>query len=574
MNNPKFTRHLPANYAELIKKYRKVDAVSLNPTDSQTTRNSSPDSGLDPYTGVMDDEALMHLLRRSLFGVRKSDLLAFRGLSLSQSVNKILSLDSPPAPPVNDYNKPEENIIDPDVPFGETWVNASYGDGLEGERVISLKSWLIKNAINQNPTIEEKMLFFWHNLLPTKAWDVFYGKLSYDYYNMLRANLLGNYKTMIRSLTLDPAMLIFLNGASSNKDAPDENYGRELQELFCIGKGVQANFTESDVQAAARVLTGWGFDWAEYELSGYLNTKFNTWGHDTADKQFSSFYGNKLIEGKTGESGAEELDELLDMIFDNEESALYICRRLYTFFVYHEIDQNAEEKIIIPLAKIFRDSNYEVMPVIKMLLSSEHFFDTANRGAMIKSPKEFILGNWRTLAMKGLDSDDIVDQKDQHQSLLWRMSAQGLEVADPPSVSGWPAYYQTPSFDKYWITTDTISTRAQITDSLVYWGIWIRDGVQIPVDLIDFLKLLDQPEDPNEMLKESSLLLHGIPISNDGINSLKAILLSGQSDDAYWTTAWTQLTNDPENIEYKQVVENRLKPTFQNLLQLAETQLF
>lgn len=574
MNNPKANPNRPPNYQDLVKKYRKVQPVTLTSSLQKSQTRTAPTSGIETYTGTWGDDKIMHLLRRSLFGVRKSDLQSFRGLDLAQAVNSVLTKNDPPSPPINDYNITEESLIDPDVPFGETWINAPHGGDFEGGRVVSLKTWLIQNVINQSPNIEEKLLFFWHNLLPTKAWDVFYGKLSYDYFSMLRSNMFGNYKTMIRSLTLDPAMLIFLNGASSNKDAPDENYGRELQELFCIGKGPNAQFTEADVQAAARLLTGWGFDWEAFEETGNLNTKFNTWGHDTEDKQFSSFYNDKLIEGKTGEAGAEELDELLDMIFENEEVSLYICRRLYSFFVYHEADQTVEENVIVPLAKIFRDNNYEIMPVLEKLLSSAHFFDEANRGAMIKSPQEFNLGLWRTLEMKGLDSNDIVDLKDQHTSLLWSMSGQGLEIADPPSVSGWPAYYQTPSFDKYWITTDTISTRGQVTDSMIFWGLWFREGAQIAIDLIAFIQLLDEPEDANKMLCESSLLLHGIKISDEGIASLKAILLSGQSDDLYWTNAWSQLMSDPDNIEYRMVVENRLKSTFQHLLQLGETHLF
>ncbi|MEO9477277.1 MAG: DUF1800 domain-containing protein [Cyclobacteriaceae bacterium] len=574
MNNPNLKSYHPKNYKELLKKYRKVAEVVLDPIDKTSRKRKAVATGLETYSGPWGDEEIMHLLKRCTFGVRKSDLQQYRELSFAEAITAALTQGSPPSPPVNDYNNAAESFIDPDVPYGETWIDAARNDTFTGERVVSLKNWLIQNMVTQPATIEEKMVFFWHNLLPTKAWDVFFPKLSYRYFEMLRRNAFGNFKTMIRELTLDPAMLLFLNGASNNKDAPDENYGRELQELFCIGKGPNAQFTEGDVQAAARVLTGWTFDWDSWDKDGVVNVVFNKWLHETSDKQFSSFYGNRLIQGRSDETGAEELNELLDMIFDNDETALFICRRFYSYFVYHEIDETTEANVIVPLAEVFRNNDYEIAPVIEALFSSAHFFDQANRGAMIKSPTEFLFGMWRTLQMTGLDSTDPADLKDQNSSLLWRMAGEGLEIADPPSVSGWPAYYQAPSFDKYWITTDTISNRGLTTDSMIYWGFWIRSGSQIPIDLIELLKEFDTPEDPNLMLEEASLLIHGIPPSEVEFAELKAILLSGQENDTYWNSAWLSLMNDPENTEYRLVVENRLKPTFQRLLQLGETNLF
>ncbi len=213
---------------------------------------------------------------------------------MSQAVDLLLTKGTVTLP-VNNYNDPANGVEDPEIAFGETWINSAYGDQYEGPRTNSLKGWLIKNMLNQDTSVEEKMLLFWHNLLPIQTWGVFYAKLSYRYFEMLRRNLFGNFKTMIKELTLDPAMLLYLNGTFNNKEAPDENYGRELQELFCIGKGPNANFTEEDVQAAARVLTGWVVRWEDFEASRTLPSYFYSPFHDTTNKQFSAFYGNRVI---------------------------------------------------------------------------------------------------------------------------------------------------------------------------------------------------------------------------------------------------------------------------------------
>ncbi|REE01287.1 DUF1800 domain-containing protein [Marinoscillum furvescens] len=568
--------YLPENYEEIVARFRKVIPPILKPEDLSGRKSSAGhrqlNTGLAKYQGDFGKTEKLHLLRRCLFGVRQADLQALDNLSLTQVMDLLLTESSEPAPPVNNYSVLAEQE-DPDVAFGDTWIHAPHAGDLEGGRIVSLKGWVIRNMHHQATRLEEKMVLFWHNLLPVKIWDVFYGKLGYQYYQMLRRNAFGNYRTFIRDLTLDPAMLLFLNGTYNEKEAPDENYGRELQELFCIGKGPDAQFTEGDVQAAARVLTGWKIKWQDFESNGPLGIRFADWAHDTSDKAFSAFYGGKVIKGRSGQAGAQELDELLNMLFDTEECAKYICRRLYQFFVYPEIDESVEANIIVPLAQQFREGNYEIKPVVRTLLESEHFYDHANRGAMIKSPAEYTVGLWRTLEVEGADTSDLSLDYQQYASMLWTMGNQGMEMGDPPSVSGWPAYYQVPSYDKYWITTDTITNRALISDSLVHWGFWVAEGHQYPADLIKFLQQLDHPEDPNAMLRDSGDLLLGISLSDATLVHLKTILLSGQQTDDYWTTAWYEMVENPEDTAYRMVVENRLKPTFQHLLQLGEAQL-
>ncbi len=569
----------PIERHEWVKKYRKVAPLLLdNPSVPESRANARTsgegvDVGLEPYHGEWGETQAAHLLRRTLFGIKKEELNRFKNLSLSQAIGNLIEESPKPAPPINNYNNPAEGITDPHVALGETWIEAPYANEIEGQRVRALKSWVISNFLNQETTIHEKMILFWHNLLVTQSWDVFVGKASYQYFDMLRTHALGNYKEMIKALTLDPAMLLFLNGTRNRKDAPDENYARELQELFCVGKGPDSKYTERDVQQAAKILTGWVINWEDdVKGAGKVKPYFFPPIHDETDKEFSEFYGNRLIKGRVGEQGKEELDDLLDMIFDNEETAKYICRRIYNFFVYNEIDATAEEKMIKPLAKIFRESNYEIKPVLEALFRSEHFFHPLNQGAQVKNPTDLLLAAWRTFEMP-TEMVTLLQTRQLHLSMLWQMANMGMEICDPPSVAGWSAYYQAPQFDRSWITTDTITARAALTDSLLFWGFWVNQQTQIKVDFLSFLSKLNKPEDPNEMLREVSTLLIGYPVSDETLQNLKEILLSGQQTDGYWTQAWIQYVDEPNNQEYKLTVNNRLQSTFQRLMQLAENQL-
>jgi len=560
-----------------MEKFRKVKPVVLWPPESvlknrSSARKSEITSGLDPYTGPWEEPQVAHLLRRTLFGLKKSELTYFKTLSMDAAVEAIVATSPLPSPPVNDYQNVDEGAIDPHVIFKQSWLEAPHGGDKEGYRVMSLKNWLIKNILKQETTIHQKMIFFWNNLLVTKVGELFIAKASYQYFKMLHTNALGNYKTLIRALTLDPAMLIFLNGVANNKTAPDENYGRELQELFCIGKGPGSQYTEDDVKAAARVLTGWTINWDPYTNPGTFTSRFDPGSHDTGKKQFSSFYGNKAINGKSGTNGMFELDEMLDMIFDNNETALYICRRIYSFFVYNDIDASTEQNVIVPLAEIFRSNNYDILPVLKALFKSEHFYDSQNFGVLIKSPADHLLGMWRCMNIQSLNPNDIQENYRVHSAILWNMASIGLEIGDPPNVAGWPAYYQAPQFDKAWITTDTITDRAATTDGLLYSGFWTPAG-QVTINLLGFVAQLTAPSDPGALIRESANLLLGLALPDAAINTLKKTLLSGQALDSYWTQAWNMYAGNPGNTTYKQVVQTRLQSTFKQMLQMGEYHL-
>ncbi|MEM7297800.1 MAG: DUF1800 family protein [Bacteroidota bacterium] len=543
--------------------YREFQGRSLEPIllkdDSKQPqiKRAKTSTGLTPYIGTWGKEQAAHLIKRCSFGVQKEELNQLSSLTMDEAVDLILTPNPIQNQPVNDYSDYGE---DPHADPGETWIGKPYHGEVEILRVISLKNFMLKSYFNAGMNIHPKMTLFWHNIIPTQYFLIEFGNLSYNYFKILNDNALGNYKDIVTQVTTDPSMLAYLNGAFNVKEAPDENYARELQELFTVGKGPDSGYTESDVFEAARVLTGWTIDYDGAFNRGEANYLFFPQNHDTGDKVFSEFYGNRTISGKSGQDGSSETDELIDMILETQEAAKYICRRLYNFFVYHDVDESVETNVITPLADIFRSNNYDIQPVLSALFKSEHFYDTANIGAYVKNPLDHMVGLYRSF-----DTElpaDITEEFDFLYETYFLANDLGMAVGDPPSVSGWQAYYQQPSFDKLWINSDTIINRARYQDHLIFNR----------MDVVKFASSLDQPSDPDELIIESNQLLQGIPLSEETISDLKSNLLVGQTDD-YWVNAWNDYENNPENEEYRSTVTNRLQALFRQLFQLAEFQL-
>ena len=516
------------------------------------------------YTGNFGTIELNHLLKRTMFGAKRSDITGLVGQTVSQVVDTLLQ-DLPfPPPAVNNYN--DAGYTDANVPAGQTWVTAPYTDGTaNGRRVTSLKSWWLTQMLNQSVSIREKMTLFWHNHFSIEADVVSDARYIYKHNDLLRNHALGNFKTMLKAVTIDPAMLRYLNGYASTKTAPDENYGRELQELFTMGKGPDSQYTEADVKAFARLLTGYTVD------SVAIASVFNTSRHDTTDKQFSSFYGNKIIKGRTGVDGAKEVDDLMDMIFTQTELSKYICRRLYRFFVYYEITPQVESDVIVPLAEIFRNGNFEIKPVLKALLTSSHFFLPQNRSCNIKAPIDFVVGLAREFEIVFPDASDFVNV--YYMSDYLRTTASNLQqnLVDPPNVSGWPAYYQVPQFYELWINSDTLPKRNAFTDRFIGTG-YTRNGKKIVIDAIAYTNKFSKPEDPNILMNEALAHLYTIDVSEDVKKFLKSILLSNQVTDGYWTTAWLDYKAAP-TVAKTAIVQTRLQEFYKYIMNLEEYQL-
>jgi uncharacterized protein (DUF1800 family) len=527
-----------------------------------------PATGLEPYAGVWETEQVTHLLKMTMFGATVADVNHFNQLTMSQSVDALIDAVVPvPLPPVNNYAT--VSVPDPDVAAGVTWVNAPPGTSgtINSNRRNSLHAWWAGLMINQTRSIAEKMVLCWHNHFVTEA-DGIDPRYSYRYNQLLRKHATGNFKTFIREITLNPAMLVYLNGNKNTVGAPNENYARELQELFAIGKGPASFYTESDVQAAAKVLTGYDINTSTMEY------KFVSTRHDTGNKQFSAFYNNKIIQGKTGTAGETELDELIEMLFAQKELSLFICRKLYRFFVYYEIDEVIENKVIEPLAEIFRNNNYELKPVLKALFKSAHFYDPLLKGCMIKSPLDFLAGMVREFQVVFPDpTTDYVATYNLWRVLTTTSLEMGQELGNPPSVAGWPAYYQVPQFHQLWINSNSLPDRNLFSDTLIGSG-FTKNSKKIVINVLQFTESLQNASDPVNLINQVENILLQYPLSDAVKLYLKVnFLLSGQDSDSYWTTAWNNYLANPANSSNKTIVQSRLQNLYKYLMNMAEYQL-
>jgi len=512
-----------------------------------------------------------------MFGASKADVDFFKAMTMNQAVDALLNVplaQLTPAPPVKNY----ANSVDPTDPdnaiaAGQTWVNVNTNDGtVEGKRVDSFRSWWMGQILNQDRNILEKMTLMWHNHFSTETNVISRAIWCYQNNTVLRKNALGNFKQFVKDVTINTGMLFYQNGYLNTNTAPDENYGRELQELFVVGKGADnatQGYAEADVKAAAKVLTGW-------QINPTTNTSFfNTARHDATNKQFSSFYNNTVITGRTGPTAGDlELTDLVNMLLSINDPSMHICRKLYRWFVYYDIDAATEANVIVPLAQIFRTNNYEIKPVLEALLKSEHFFDVLNQGCLIKSPVDVLVGMCREFGV--VFPSPITDYTGAYD--MWQLMntfsfLYQQYIGDPPNVAGWPAYYQQPQYHEIWINSDTLPKRNQVTDQMLLSG-FTRNGKNIRIDPTIFAKSLPNPGDPNALISDSITYLFRLTLTQASRDQLKKdIVLGGQTNDTYWTNAWTAWIANPNDTVNANIVKTKLRDLYMYLLKLAEYQL-
>lgn len=530
-------------------------------------------SGLTPYAGTWTINEVTHLLKRTMFGAKKEDINYFLAMSPSAAVDALLNVSTTlPAPPLKNYDNTGIDAADGDtsVATGTTWVNTVSNDGTaNGNRIASLKDWWIGLMINQDRTILEKMTLFWHNHFSTETNTYEKGTYGYRYSSLIRQSALSNFKTLVHDMTINVGMLRYLNGYLNSYTAPDENYARELQELFTLGKTNNPNYTEDDVKTAAKVLTGWRIK--DTDESVY----FDPTQHDKTSKTFSSFYNGTVIAGQSDAAGGDtELKALLDMIFSKTtQVSEFIVKKLYTWFCYYTIDTDTYTNVIQPLAQLFVSSNWEIKPVLSALLKSEHFFDPLNQGCLIKSPLDMIVSMMREFEVVFPASSDYANQYNMWDYLHSQAALMQQSIGDPPSVSGWPAYYQIPMFYEMWINSDTMPKRELFIDQLMTSG-YTRNNVKLIVDPLAFTKLLSNPADPNVLINDAVAILYRVPFSDTMKATIKTqILLSGQAQDYYWSNAWNAYLSAPTDPTAYQTVYTRLQSLYHYLTNLAEYQL-
>ena len=530
--------------------------------------------GLQEYNGIWDTQQIVHLLKRVLFGARPADIAYFKTKTMQQSVDELLQPTAAPATvPLNNYSV--NGYVDVSaVALWQTWINSGItltDKELNGKRSESFKTWWLGQALKPYRSIHEKMVVFWHNHFATNTTnsdEKIKARSWYNHYLLLRQHALGNFKAMTKAITLDPAMLYFLNGDSNIKGSPNENYARELQELYSVGKGLNSKYTEDDVKAAALVFTGHTVNPLTY------NYFFDAGKHDSTNKEFSAFYGNRIITGFSGTNGANEVDELMDMIFLQDEVAKHICRKVYRFFIYYKIDADIEQRIITPLAQIFKSNNYNIQPVLAVLFKSKHFYDLVYSSAcIIKSPLDFVMDLCNEYGVTFPDSADNDATYSVWKAIQTEAASMQQELGGIPEVAGWYAYYQEPAFHELWVNTVTYTRRNIFTDRMIADGITYNNH-SIVIDPIAFAGQLANPGNPNLLITQSLEILLRYPLSESAKEFIKrSILLSGQTQDYYWTNAWDAYVANPADIGLKATVLSRLKSFYKYIMNMPEYHL-
>jgi uncharacterized protein (DUF1800 family) len=528
------------------------------------TFSSRLTSTLTPYAGAWGEAQAAHLLRRCLFGPTRTEIQTAAASNLTAVLNGLLTVPATaPDPPLN------VSATDTSVAIGTTWTAQPFDQNFEGVRRTSLRDWWLGQLLTQNTSLVEKTTLFWHNHFVVEFGDINDARMGYEYCRLLRQHALGNVKQLAKDVTVTPAMLRYLNGNQSVVGAPNENYGRELLELFTVGKGPliaagnYTNYTEADVQAAAKVLTGWR------DQAAPVGSYFTASRHDTTTKTFSAAFGNATIAS----SGATEYQSLINLIFQQAETARFIVRKLYRWFVYYVIDAQVETDVIRPLATLLITNNFEVAPVLRTLLSSEHFFDSLNMGCLIKNPLDFTVGLCRQMQVVFPPASGPVAQYGMWNYLNTVTSLQQQVIGDPPNVAGWAAYYQTPQFHELWINAVTLPRRNQITDLLIGSG-YTRNGVRIVIDVLALTQSFPAAtaSDCNLLIAEYVKLMAPITLTANQLAFLKTALLPGLPDFE-WTVEWQQYLAAPTNTAKKAAVTTKLQAMLRALMGLAEYHL-
>ncbi len=525
-------------------------------------------SGLNPYTGPFEYEQAAHLLRRSMFGPTYQQIRDAANNGLEATLQQLFADQPLPSEPVN--HRFEE---DPEVQVGESWINKPYQAGPLGQdirqyRRQSLAAWTIEVWRKAGVSIREKMTLFWHNHYVTA--DIPDPNFVYKYITTLRENALGNFRELTKMIAIDPSMLLYLNGNENTAASPNENFARELLELFTIGKGPAAgpgdytNYTEDDVVEMAKVLTGWrqfGIFTQENIDAGSI---FLPGRHNQTQKQLSYRFDDIVIDNM----GDQEYAHLIDIIFSKDECARFLCRKLYRWFVYYIISDDVEANVIEPMAQIMIDNDYEVKPALEALLQSEHFFDMLSIGPMIKNPIDFVMTVFNTFEIE-IDESNL----DRYYRLMFqliRVPLPRMQMVpyNPPSVAGWTAYYQEPSFYRIWISSSTLPARMDFTNLMVREG-FALGNTRAQVNVLKFAASVDDPFDPNNMIDEFSKILYPQPITQEQKDLLKSILLPGLPDFE-WTVEYGEYINNPTDPNLEAAVASKLQDLLAAMMSMPE----
>jgi len=518
---------------------------------------------IEQYSGPWGVRQAAHLLRRTVYGANLSQITEMASLDVGTAVDLLLAeLAMPEGPQNYDFES------DPNVSVGQSWVNAPFY-ALNNYQFRSMNAWTAGRMLSGELNLREKMVLFWHNHFPVG--DILDARFLYRYNSTLRRFALGNFKQLTKEITVDPAMLRYLNGNQNTRNAPNENYARELLELFTVGKGDLAGpgdyttFTEADVTAMAKCLTGWRDVGYRSALIGTIGNQFRAGQHDTTQKQLSHRFGGAIIPN----AGQDEYANLIDVVFQSPHVALHICRKLYRYFVYYQIDDQVETHIIRPMAEAFEASGFDIKEPLSLLLKSEHFFDIENEGCIIKNPWEFLTNVIVPFNLR--PNPDLASTYRFWLAVFQYASLLQMQFYAPPDVAGWKAYYQSPSYYQLWLSSVSIILRQNLTSAILAAGV-NTGGIRIDINVLDLINGLPDPFDVNEVLKSIQTMTLPKSFSDNQLAVIKDILIPGLPDYE-WTIEYNLYLENPNNVIIRRALEAKIRAMLNYLFKMPEYQL-
>ena len=346
-----------------------------------------------------------HLFRRAGFAASRAEIAAAVQDGPQVAVKKLLAAEA-------------------DHPRFEGEMQAFAKTLLAGNNPQALSAWWLYRMLHTPAPLLEKMTLFWHGHFATSAAKVTDAQLMYNQNILLRKHALGSFEELVQGISRDPAMLIYLDSITNKKTHPNENYAREVMELFCLGLG---NYTEKDIQELARCFTGWEIQRNQF--------KFNRFQHD---------FGTKQVLGKSGDFNGEDGVKVL---LAQPAAPQFICAKLVRFFVTDDAELTPE--LIAPLAKQFRERDLQLAPVLETLLTSRYFYSDEALGKKIRSPVELGVGLLRALSATA-----------STQRLSGELGELGQMLFFPPNVKGWDGGLA-------WINSATLLGRANLVKHLI-----------------------------------------------------------------------------------------------------------
>jgi uncharacterized protein (DUF1800 family) len=375
-----------------------------------------------PSSGTLSFDDARHLLGRTSFAAQPREIETYAKLTRAEAVDRVLSETKRHAGyPAPEWTKTYERVYRPEM------TQEQRQEAQRREQVVrglELRAWWTAEMLTTASPLTEKMTLFWHNHFATSQQKVRVAQLMYRQNALFRQYALGNFGALLREVSKDPAMLIYLDGAQNRKGMPNENFAREVMELFTLGEG---NYSEQDIKEVARAFTGWSIDQDAGEF------RFRRAQHDDGEK---TIFGNR---GKfTG-------DDVVTLLLKHEKTAEFIVGKLWLEFVSPVPNKDEVKRI----AKIFRESGYELKPTLRALLLSEDFWAPTNRAVLVKSPAELVVGSLRQFRFEVEDPAPF--------AVIMRQL--GQDLFGPPNVKGWPG-------GETWLNTTTLLARKSFLNRL------------------------------------------------------------------------------------------------------------